>query len=343
MPEENKIKKPDPQVDLDTSGPEVDVSLPEEKQESGGIADVQIDETRTYEKKKDHGTDISYENERETKLEEGGEVEKKEVKEEKEDDKLEEYSKGVQSRIAKLTRKMREAERREKAALDYAKAVEEKRKTTETKFSKVNDDYVKQFENRVKDGLDSAQKSLAIAIENSDAAAQIEAQKKIAALSIDEARLNALKEQQTITKEVSAPKLSDANTLPESTPQSLPTPDPKAEDWAGKNTWFGKDRAMTFTAFEIHKDLVEREGFDPQTDEYYAEVDKRIRVEFPHKFDTKETQTSKPTQNVASVKRSAVRQGKQTVRLTSSQVAIAKKLGVPLEEYAKQIKLTEGA
>ena len=238
---------------------------------------------------------------------------------------------------------MREAERREKAALDYAKAVEEKRQTTETKFSKVNDDYVKQFENRVKDGLDSAQKSLAIAIENSDAAAQIEAQKKIAALSIDEARLNALKEQQSTTKEESAPKLSDANTLPESTPQSLPTPDPKAEDWAGKNTWFGKDRAMTFTAFEIHKDLVEREGFDPQTDEYYTEVDKRIKLEFPHKFDTKETQTSKPTQNVASVKRSAVRQGKQTVRLTSSQVAIAKKLGVPLEEYAKQIKLTEGA
>ena len=337
MPEENKIKKDDPQVDIDTSGPDVDVNLPEEKQEeTGGITDIQVEEKTTEQE-----TDKTFENERETKLEEGGEVEKKETKE---DDKLEEYSKGVQSRIAKLTRKMREAERREKAALDYAKAVEEKRKTTETKFSKVNDDYVKQFENRVKDGLDSAQKSLAIAIENSDAAAQIEAQKKIAALSIDEARLNALKEQQsTTTKEVSAPKLSDANTLPESTPQSLPTPDPKAEDWAGKNTWFGKDRAMTFTAFEIHKDLVEREGFDPQTDEYYAEVDKRIKLEFPHKFDTKETQTSKPTQNVASVKRSAVRQGRQTVRLTSSQVAIAKKLGVPLEEYAKQIKLTEGA
>ena len=337
MPEENKIKKDDPQVDIDTSGPDVDVNLPEEKQEeTGGIADIQVEEKITEQE-----TDKTFENERETKLEEGGEVEKKEGKE---DDKLEEYSKGVQSRIAKLTRKMREAERREKAALDYAKAVEEKRKTTETKFSKVNEDYVKQFENRVKDGLEAAQKSLALAIENSDAAAQIEAQKKIAALSIDEARLNALKEQQTTTtKEVSAPKLSDANTLPESTPQSLPTPDPKAEDWASKNNWFGKDRAMTFTAFEIHKDLVEREGFDPQTDEYYAEVDKRIRVEFPHKFDTKETQTSKPTQNVASVKRSAVRQGKQTVRLTSSQVAIAKKLGVPLEEYAKQIKLTEGA
>ena len=330
MPEEEKKT-----VDIDTSGPDVDISLPEEKKEETG--DIQVEETTTTEQE----TDKTYENERETKLEEGGEVEKKEEK--KEDDKLEEYSKGVQSRIAKLTRKMREAERREKAALDYAKAVEEKRKTTETKFSKVNEDYVKQFENRVKDGLDAAQKQLAIAIENSDAAAQIEANKKIAALSIDEARLNALKEQQTTTKEVSAPKLSDANTLPESTPQNLPTPDPKAEDWAGRNTWFGKDRAMTFTAFEIHKDLVEREGFDPQTDEYYAEVDKRIRVEFPHKFDTKETQTSKPTQNVASVKRTAVRQGKQTVRLTSSQVAIAKKLGVPLEEYAKQIKLTEGA
>jgi len=332
MPDEEKKT-----VDIDTSGPDVDIALPEEKkEETSNIQVEEVKETETIDKE----TDKTFENERETKLEEGGEVEKKEGKE---DDKLEDYSKGVQSRIAKLTRKMREAERREKAAIEYAKAVEEKRKTTETKFSKVNDDYVKQFENRVKDGLDSAQKSLALAIENSDAAAQIEAQKKIAALSIDEARLNALKEQQSTTKEVSAPKLSDANTLPEDTPQSLPTPDPKAEDWAGKNTWFGKDRAMTFTAFEIHKDLVEREGFDPQTDEYYEEVDKRIKLEFPHKFDTKETQTSKPTQNVASVKRSAVRQGKQTVRLTSSQVAIAKKLGVPLEEYAKQIKLTEGA
>ena len=332
MPDEDKKMVP-----IDTSGPEVDVNLPEEKQAivSEEKPEVIVEETT------DKETDKTFENERETKLEEGGEVEKKEEKQE--DEKLEDYSKGVQSRIAKLTRKMREAERREKAAVEYARAVEERRKTTETKFSKVNDDYVKQFENRVKDGLDSAQKSLAIAIENSDAAAQIEAQKKIAALSIDEARLNALKEQQSTTKEESAPKLSDANTLPESTPQSLPTPDPKAEDWAGKNTWFGKDRAMTFTAFEIHKDLVEREGFDPQTDEYYTEVDKRIKLEFPHKFDTKETQTSKPTQNVASVKRSAVRQGKQTVRLTSSQVAIAKKLGVPLEEYAKQIKLTEGA
>jgi hypothetical protein len=327
MPDEDKL------VPIDTSGPDAEVEIEETKDEA--VVETGSEETGNTEQE-------TVETKQE--LDQGGEVEKKQ--EENKDDKLEEYSKGVQSRIAKLTRKLREAERREKAALDYAKGVEYKRQTTETKFSKVNEDYVKQFESRVKTGLDSAQRELASAIENADAAAQIEAQKKIAALSIDEARLTALKEQQSIKKEEPAPRLSDAANLPESTPQELPSPDPRAEDWAGRNTWFGKDRAMTFTAFEIHKDLVEREGFDPQTDEYYVEVDKRIRLEFPHKFGTRDSQTSinKPTQNVASVKRSGnVRQGRQIVRLTSSQVAIAKKLGVPLEEYAKQIKLTEGA
>ena len=329
MPDEEKKT-----VDIDTSGPDAEIVIEEAKDE----AVVETGNTETENKEQE--TDKSFENERETKLEEGGQVNE----EKKDDEQLEDYSKGVQSRIAKLTRKMREAERREKAALEYAKAVEAKRQTVETKFTKVNEDYVKQFETRVQSGLESAQKELATAIENSDAVAQIEAQKKVAALSIDEARLNALKEQQSIKKEEPAPKLSDADNLPSSTPNSLPSPDPKAEDWASNNSWFGKNRAMTFTAFEIHKDLVEREGFDPQTDEYYAEVDKRIRLEFPQKFDKKESQTSKPTQNVASVKRSSnVRSGRQTVRLTSSQVAIAKKLGVPLEEYAKQIKITEGA
>tara|TARA_R100000654_G_scaffold12385_1_gene27002 strand:- start:100 stop:1080 length:981 start_codon:yes stop_codon:yes gene_type:complete len=326
MPEEEKKT-----VDIDTSGPEVDINIEQPKEE--GVVEQPEQEKVVVEKE----TDKTFENERETKLEEGGEVKQ----EKKEDDKLEDYSKGVQTRIAKLTRKMREAERREKAALDYAKAVEEKRKTTESKFTKVNKDYVTQFENRVKSGMESAQKELATAIENSDAAAQIEANKKIAALSIDEARLNVLKEQKPI--EEPAPKLKDADKLPESTPQSLPTPDPRAEAWASENSWFGKDRAMTFTAFEIHKDLVEREGFDPQTNEYYEEVDKRIRLEFPHKFDKKDQTSEKPTQNVASVKRSVARAGRQTVRLTSSQVAIAKKLGVPLEEYAKQLNMKEGA
>ena len=324
MPEEEKKTVP-----IDTSGPDVDIEI-EEKKDEAVIETEQPKEETT---------------EQEVKTEEQEPVKQEPVKQEtetKEDDQLEDYSKSVQARIAKLTRKMREAERREKAALDYAKAVEAKRKTVETKFSKVNEDYVKQFETRVKSGMDSAQKELASAIENSDAAAQIEAQKKIAALSIDEARLNALKEQ-PVVKEETAPKLKDAESLPEATPEKLPNPDPKAEDWASKNDWFGKDRPMTFTAFEIHKDLVEREGYDPQSDEYYAEVDKRIRLEFPHKFDKKEQTSEKPTQNVASVKRSAVRQNRQTVRLTSSQVAIAKKLGVPLEEYAKQLKNTEGA
>ena len=321
--EENKT------VDIDTSGPDAEVTIEETKDEA-------VIETENTEQETENTEQEKVETKQE--LEEGGEV-----KEKKDDEQLEDYSKGVQSRIAKLTRKMREAERREKAALEYAKAVEAKRQTVETKFTKVNEDYVKQFETRVKTGLDSAQKELASAIENADAASQIEAQKKIAALSIDEARLNALKEQQSTTKEEPAPKLSDAENLPRSTPNSLPSPDPRAEDWASENSWFGKDRAMTFTAFEIHKDLVEREGFDPQTDDYYAEVNKRIRLEFPQRFDKRETQTSKPTQNVASVNRSTTRPGRKTVRLTSSQVAIAKKLGVPLEEYAKQIKLTEGA
>jgi hypothetical protein len=331
MPDEEKKT-----VDIDTSGPDAEIVIEEAKDE----AVVETGNTETENKEQE--TDKSFENERETKLEEGGQVNE----EKKDDEQLEDYSKGVQSRIAKLTRKMREAERREKAALEYAKAVEAKRQTVETKFTKVNEDYVKQFETRVQSGLESAQKELATAIENSDAVAQIEAQKKVAALSIDEARLNALKEQQTntTTKEEPAPTLSAADPLSDSAQKPMPAPDPRAEDWANSNSWFGKDRAMTYTAFEIHKDLTEREGFDPQTDEYYAEVDKRIRLEFPQKFDKKESQTSKPTQNVASVKRSSnVRSGRQTVRLTSSQVAIAKKLGVPLEEYAKQIKITEGA
>jgi len=326
MPEEEKKT-----VDIDTSGPDAEVTIEEPKEEN--VVETEQQETENTEQ----GTDKTYENERETKLEE------KETTEKKDDDQLEEYSKGVQARIAKLTRKMREAERRERAALDYAKAVEEKRKTAETKFSKVNEDYVKQFETRVKTGLESAQKELASAIENADAAAQIEANKKIAALSIDEARLNALKEQKPIEEKPVKTLSETVDSSTESAPKAPSTPDPRAEDWASKNEWFGKDRAMTYTAFEIHKDLTEREGFDPQTDEYYAEVDKRIRLEFPHKFDTKESQTSKPTQNVASVNRSNTRQNRKTVRLTSSQVAIAKKLGVPLEEYAKQIKLTEGA
>jgi len=330
MPESNKIKKDEMMVDIDTSGPETEVSLPEDN----------IEQVTTEKETKNEETI-----EEPAKLEDAPEksseqpdVQASEKKEE--DEKLEDYSKGVQSRIAKLTRKMREAERREQAATEYAKAVEAKRKLAESKYEQINNDYVKQFDTRVTTGMESAQKELAMAIEAGDAAAQVEANKKIATLSIDAARLNVLKD----TNKVEAPKadLSQDANVDKQTPQSLPTPDPQAEAWASKNSWFGQDRAMTFTAFEIHKELVDNEGYDPKSPEYYAEIDKRIKVDFPHKFGNTETNTSKPVQSVASANRS-VKPGRKTVRLTSSQVAIAKKLGVPLEEYAKQIKLTEGA
>ena len=317
-------------VDLDTSGPGAEVNLEEKKDES--VVDTEAPKQEEVEKVETKQEEVKEEPKEE--LSEGSKPEEK-----KDEDKLEDYSKGVQARIAKLTRKMREAERREKAALDYAKAVESKRKTLDSKFGQVNKDYVTQFEKRVKDGMESAQKELSSAIESGDATAQVNAQKRIAALSIDEARLNVMKES-TPDKEKSV-KLEDEVNLPGESPSELPNPDPRAESWAAKNTWFGQDRPMTFTAFEIHKDLVEKEGYDPKSDEYYEEVDKRIRLEFPNKFDIKDSNTStKPTQTVASARR-VVRPGTKTVKLTSSQVAIAKKLGVPLEEYAKQLKITK--
>jgi len=316
MPEANKIKQEDPKVDLDTSGPEVDVVVPEEKAE-------EVVENKEQETVKEETV--------------------KEVKEEQEteDSKLEEYSKGVQSRIAKLTRKMREAERKEAAAIEYAQALETQRKNDQKTFKKMDTDYWSRFEKTVKTGMESAQKELAAAIESGNAEAQVEANKKIATLAFENAKLEQRKSE-PVEEERPVQQLSDGGRLPQQTPQDLPDPDPKAEEWASRNTWFGKDRAMTFTAFEIHKDLV-NEGFDPKSDDYYKEVDKRIRVDFSHKFDSNAVEhTSKPVQSVASAQRS-VKQGRKTVRLTPSQVAIAKKLGVPLEEYAKQIKLTEGA
>jgi len=320
MPEENKIKKEDPKVDIDTSGPEMDVTLPEEKKE-----EVIEQEETIKEVIKDQ------------EPEEVKEEPKEEPKEE--DTKLEDYSKGVQSRISKLTRKMREAERQRDSATEYAQALETQRQSDQKHFLKIDTDYWKRFETNIKTGMDSAQRELASAIESGDAKAQVEANKRIATLAFDNAKLEQAKERKEDVK------LSDGGKLPRQTPQYLPEQpaDPQAETWAGKNKWFGQNRAMTFTAFEIHKDLVEREGYDPKSNEYYTEIDKRIRVDFPNKFDKGSgIETSKPVQSVASAQRS-VKQGRQTVRLTSSQVAIAKKLGVPLEEYAKQLKLTKEA
>ena len=316
MPDEEKKT-----VDLDTSGPGADIDIEETK-----------DEAVIEQPEQEQGTDKTFENERETKLDE------------KKDSELEDYSKGVQARIAKLTRKMREAERREKAAVEYAQAVEQKRLKLEKKFEKTDSDYIKKFESTINSGMEAAQKELAAAIESGDAQAQVLANKRIATLAFENARLETAKEgRENKTQEEKPVRLSQGGDVNIPQTDDPINPDPRAEAWASKNSWFGTDRAMTYTAFEIHKDLTEKEGYDPSSDEYYAEVDKRIRVDFPHKFgNTNEKQSAAPVQTVASAKRS-VKPGRKTVRLTSSQVAIAKKLGVPLEEYAKQLKITEGA
>ena len=305
-------------VPIDTSGPDATVDIEEVKDESVVETEAPEQETSTEEPVK--------------------------VEEKKQDENLEDYSKGVQARIAKLTRKMREAERREQAAIDYAKAVEEKRQALEKRFEKTDADYVKKFETSIQTGLEAAQKELAAAIESGDAQAQVEANKRIATLAFENAKLDQAKQGREEKTQAEKPvNLSQSGQINQPAMDDPINPDPRAEAWAAKNTWFGSDRAMTYTAFEIHKDLTEKEGYDPNSDEYYAEVDKRIRIDFPHKFgNTENKQSTAPVQTVASASRS-VKPGRKQVRLTSSQVAIAKKLGVPLEEYAKQLKNTEGA
>ena len=333
----NEDKSSEKLVDIDTSGPGADVDVAETKdQETVDIKEEQSNEETT---KNDTSADDTSK-----KSDVSDDVQNREQEKSQKDSELEEYSKGVQSRISKLTRKMREAERREAAALDYAKAVEYKRREMESQFVKRDSAYNKKLEESVKTGMEAAQKELAAAIESGNAQAQVEANKRIASLAFENAKIQQVKEN---APEVEAPRqrpqLSDEQYLPRRTPNELPDPDPRAEDWAARNRWFGQDRAMTFTAFEIHKDLVEKEGFDPKSNDYYKEVDRRIRLDFPHKFDKGgSVNTSAPVQTVASANRS-VKPGRKTVRLTPSQVAIAKKLGVPLEEYAKQLKLTKEA
>jgi hypothetical protein len=338
MPEEEKIKSSQKSVDIDTSGPEVDVAV-EEKKVDTVITEEVTKEATHEETKQDSPEPVDTSKESDVQPD----VQDSKQEETSEDTKLEEYSRGVQGRIAKLTRKMREAERREAAALDYAQAVESKRKSAEHHFKKIDSDYAKKLEASVKTGMESAEKELAAAIESGNAQGQVEANKRIASLAFENAKLEQSKEYRTQVAQEKPAQLSDGGYLPRQTPSELPDPDPKAEDWASKNTWFGRDRPMTFTAFEIHKDLVEKEGFDPKSNEYYTEINRRIKLDFPHKFGKGgSTETSEPVQTVGSVKR-IVKPGRQTVRLTSSQVAIAKKLGVPLEEYAKQLKLTKEA
>jgi acyl transferase domain-containing protein len=327
MPETEEKQKET--VDIDTSGPEVEIKLPEEK----------IKEE-----------DKTYEDERETKLEDGGvaddtpekPVEQSAVqgsdKQQSNSQEVEDYSEGVKKRIAKLTKKMREAERQKDEALRYADSVRKERDQFKTQATSLDKNYATEMEGRIASSLAAAQAKLAAARDSQDSKAEVEALTAISQLGYEQGKLAELKTAQQM-EETALKDKPQAQAITQ--PKRAAAPDPKAEAWAERNDWFGKDNAMTYTAFDLHRKLTEEEGFDPKSDEYYAEIDKRIKLEFPHKFDTTvEKQTSKPTQNVASATRSS-KTGRKSVRLTSSQVSIAKKLGVPLEEYAKQLMNTK--
>jgi len=321
MPE---TEKQDPEtekqdlVDIDTSGPGADVQLEEETVTEAPAEEVVVEEPEV-----------------ETKVE----TPKVETKTEEPKEELEEYSEGVQKRISKLTKKWREAERQKEAALEFAKGGQVELEQLKTKVSRLEPGYVNAMEGKLKTGLEAAKAQLLRAREAGDIDAEVNAQKEIGRIGIEESKVNTLKNryQQQAAQAPAAPRTLDQAV-------QAPPADPKAEAWADNNDWFGKDNAMTYTAFDLHDKLTKNEGFDPHSDDYYKEIDRRMRLDFPHKFDKQVVSegTTKPTQTVASATRS-VKPGRQTVRLTSSQVAIAKKLGVPLEEYAKQLKITKEA
>jgi len=324
--------KEDKIIDLPTDGPGAEVTLPEETVKEGAQpidvpekkpeGEVEVKETPPVEEKP---AELITEKE-------------EPVKAEPEKNELEEYSDGVKKRIAKLTKRMREAERQRDESTKYAKSVLSEQKTLKARLAKIDKGFVSEMENRITSGIEAAQSKLATARENNDLKAEVEASKEIAKLGYEEARLAEMKVKQADQeKEVKQQPLKQ----PLLQQENLPKPDARATEWAETNSWFGKDEPMTYTAFSLHKKLVEEEGYDPQSEDYYGELDRRIKLEFPHKFGKTTEVTTKPTQTVASATRGVKKAGRRTVQLTSSQVAIARKLNVPLEEYAKQINIEE--
>jgi hypothetical protein len=326
MPEDKNAKT----VDIDTSGPEMDVEI---KDDSTPEPEFEVKEETVREVKEEpKASDL--------KQEASDQKQEASDREDVKKDELEDYSESVQRRIAKLTKKMREAERQREEALTYAQSVKAEKEALTKRFSTLENVSLKDREARISSGVQAAQAKLAAAREAQDIVAEVEASKEIARLGYEEARLSETKSAyENMSKQQKEVQIPNIN-LNRSNEQTL-RPDPKAESWGSKNRWFGSDAVMTYTAFDIHKKLVDEEGFDASSDEYYAEIDKRIRLELPHKFDKiATTESTKPVQVVASAKRST-KPGRKTVRLTPSQVAIAKKLGVPLEEYAKQLNITK--
>ena len=312
MPEAEKIQD-DKIVDIDTSGPSVDIELEESKVNPVEEQEEVVEEQAAPEPEA---------TENEPKSTDKGEHE--------------EYSEKVNKRISKLVGKLREAERREEAALKYAEGLQNKTQELESNLTNVNQHYAQSIETASTSQVEEAKLRLKRAIEEGDVNAQADAQSILARASLDAERAKIQKEQ----LEHQAQQFQQQKEIPQQyqqPEQPAPQPDAKAQNWAAKNEWFGADEAMTYTAFAVHRKLVEEEGYDPKSDEYYDEVDRRIREQFPHKF---EVEKSKKTvdQTVAPAVKSVSKHGKRTVRLTPSQVAIAKKLGVPLEEYAKYVK-----
>ena len=328
-------------IDIDTSGPGAEVTLDEPKE-------TLVEESSTQEisddKNKEEG--VTFDNESNDTPEKPSEpLDAQEGEKNTEQKKeLEEYSDGVKRRIAKLTKKMREAERREEAATVYAKSVLAEKDHLSSRLTKLDTGFVSEKEGRIKSGMEAAVSKLAKAREENDLKAEVAASAEISRLGYEEARLSDLKARQADQKATQALEMERQQQYqsPVEEPRRV---DSRARSWAQKNAnWFNKDPIMTEGAKVIHRQLTEVEGYDPNTDadEYYMEVDRRIRVEFPHKFDIVSDSTNKPTQTVASATRSSKTSGRKTVKLSPSQVAIARKLGVPLKDYAEQLKITEG-
>ena len=334
MPEDKEPKV----IDLPSDGPDTEVTLPEETVKEGA------QEIDVPEKKPEGEVEVKEEapkQETETKelIQEEKKPEEKKPEEVKEKE-LDEYGEGVKKRIAKLTKRMRESERQRDEATRYARSVVTEQKSLKERLAKLDTGYVSEMESRITSGLEAAKSKLTSARESGNITDEVDAQKEIAKLGYEEARLAEMKiNQEAKTKEKS--ELNQQSAVRQEQPQK-PRPDARATEWASKNAWFGTDNAMTYTAFDMHRKLVEEEGYDPQSEDYYGELDRRIKLEFPHKFGNVTEQTTKPTQTVASATRNVKRgTGRKTVKLTSSQVAIAKKLNVPLEEYAKQLNVEE--
>ena len=300
----------DKMVDLDTSGEGQEVELQEEES-------TKKDEVEAKE-------NIS---ESEDTVEESSEDDSKE-------DGLDKYSKNVQRRIKKLLDKVEKAEKREQEALSFAQNAKKKYDEYEKKIKSLDENYLSEYETRVQSQIEQAKKAYQDALYNNDVNAQVEAQRALTRLAIEEERAIASKQNREQLLKQQEGLMAEKANQPQSAPRQ---PDPRAEQWAEENKWFGQDEAMTFTALAHHKKLL-REGYDPKSDDYYEEINSYMKSQFPHKFkeETKEPREKAP-QTVAGASRTSKSSGSRKVKLTPSQVAIAKRLNVPLEEYAKYV------